>query len=476
MRILITKQGLRLLGLLCGLGLVGSGCQTYEHQNKGLDSWRAGNVPGAIDHFTSKAESEKNSRDAVVWRLEQGAALRGAARYKESNDAFDQAEAKIDHYEQTGKVKVGREAIAMSVANQAILPYEGRAYDKIMLDTYKVLNDLQLGQVDKARVDLIRAYQRQQDAVFENARRIEKAKQEAETQSSESRELASRAENDNGFKSQLGEAYKSLDGLRSYGDYVNPFTIYLDGLFFMATATDGADLERARKSFQRAQACAPDNKYIQQDISAVDGILAGHPMAPTTYVIFETGTAPVRGQIRIDIPLFIVGVRDVPYVGAAFPILKLQDEYVPTLQVSGGGVSENTALVSSMDSVIARDFKNDLPTIITKTLLSTTIKAASAYAINKSMEKQDPVAQILVKLAVAAYQVSINIADTRTWTTLPKEFQVCRIPTPADHRLDLSTGGMGRATVTLGDGAVNVVFVKSTSSYSPLQVSQIKLK
>ncbi len=67
------------------------------------------------------------------------------------------------------------------------------------------------------------------------------------------------------------------------------------------------------------------------------GILAGQPVTPTTYVIFETGVAPVREQIRIDIPLFIAGSRDVPYLGAAFPVLRLEGGQLPSLVVAGAG-------------------------------------------------------------------------------------------------------------------------------------------
>jgi len=41
--------------------------------------------------------------------------------------------------------KISNEAGAL-LSNQANLPYEGRAYDGIMLNTYKALNYLQLGE------------------------------------------------------------------------------------------------------------------------------------------------------------------------------------------------------------------------------------------------------------------------------------------------------------------------------------------
>lgn len=69
-------------------------------------------------------------------------------------------------------MKVGSE-IGASFTNLANLPYRGRAYDKIMLNTYKALNHMQLGDLEAARVELNRSLQRQRDAVDENAKRIE---------------------------------------------------------------------------------------------------------------------------------------------------------------------------------------------------------------------------------------------------------------------------------------------------------------
>ena len=136
----------------------------------------------------------------------------------------------------------------------------------------------------------------------------------------------------------------------------------------MANAADGSDLERARKSFERVSAFLGDNDYIKQDLAAAEDAVNGKPLVPTTYIIFETGSAPVRDQIRIDIPTFW---PQLPYLGAAFPRLEFQNNYIPSLTVTADGTNTmSTALLASMDSVIGLDFKNELPTIITKTLIS----------------------------------------------------------------------------------------------------------
>jgi hypothetical protein len=92
------------------------------------------------------------------------------------------------------------------------------------------------------------------------------------------------------------------------------------------------------------------------------------------------------------------------------------------------------------------------------------------------MEKQDAWAQLFMKILLSALQASVNIADTRTWNTLPKEFQFCRIPTPPDRKIKLSgPNGESKVEVTIGDGTVNLIYVKSISANSPLLVTQVNL-
>lgn len=451
--------------------LLATGCQTYQQQNKVIVYWNQGDLTNAVVEAQKQADHHANNKDAVIWRLEDGAVLRAAGRYGDSNQAFDEAQNKIDDYALKAKVHVSDEAGAL-LSNQANLPYEGRSYDGIMLNTYKALNYLALGDPDKARPEIIRAYQRQQDAVEANKKRIEKTQEEAEK--SKDKATMDKAQNDSKFQAQIVGVTANLDKVNVYADYVNPFTVYLDGLFFLANAADGSDLERARKSFERVAAFAPDNDYVKQDLASASDAANGKPLPPATYVIFETGCAPERGQIRIDIPII---VSKVSYVGAAFPILKLNGNYTPTLMVTAGGATANTKPVASLDGIVALDFKNDLPVVITKTIASTVTKAVAAYAANQAVQQSGgDVAGLFMQLGTAVYEAAVNIADERTWTTLPKEFQVARIATPADRKLELATPNGMRTSVTVGDGILNVVYVKSVNTGTPLLVSQFKLK
>jgi hypothetical protein len=470
----MTATGRQWIGALAlaTAGLLGQGCQTYQQQGQVMTTqWDLGNFAGAAKEFGLKAEKEKATKDALIWRLEQATALRATGQYKESNDAFDQAEQKVNTFEEQAKVKVGREAGAL-LSNQANLPYDGRTYDKVMLNTYKALNYLQLGDQEKARVELNRTYQRQQDAVEQNKKRIEAVEEAAAKEKDKA--AMDKARNDTKFKGALETQYAALDQLKAYADYVNPFSVFMDGLFFLYQATGGSDLERSRKSLERVLGFAGESKYIKEDLEQVEAVTAAKPVEPTTYVIFETGGAPVRDQIRIDIPIIVAKVS---YVGAAFPKIKFRDNHVTGLKVSGGGAAEQTVSIASMDSVVGHDFKNELPMIITKTMAATVAKAIAAYAANEAASQADSTLGLFMKIATAGYQAAVNIADLRTWTTLPKEFQYCRIPTPADRKITVAgVNSSHSAEVTVDEGKVNVIFVRSVNSGAPFIVSQFKLQ
>jgi hypothetical protein len=147
--------------------------------------------------------------------------------------------------------------------------------------------------------------------------------------------------------------------------------------------------------------------------------------------------------------------------------------------------------------MVARDFKNELPVVITKTVASTIVKATAAYFANRAVNNQNDWAGLFMQLATAAYQMAVNIADTRTWTTLPKEFQVCCFPTPPDGKVELLTPAGTKVVVALtGEGGnkndltpanrvqtsmnsssvLHVVYVKSIAAGTPLLVSQFKLE
>lgn len=520
---MITFQRVRTfaqLSLGSALVLCFAGCQTYQQQSADLaNSFRNTSIASAVASADKEAEAKAGGKDELLWRLEQGATLRMAsladttelpppppvipkdpaepvpsaptpaelsADYtRRSLAAFEKADDRVNYWEEQAKIKVGSEALSV-VTNQANVPYRGRAYDKVLLSAYKALNHLQLGQLDSARVELNRSLQRQRDAVDANAKRIAEAQAEAaqakegkiadekgQTASYDVDKAQADPKSGPQFAALLSE---STAPIKPYGDYVNPFAVFLDGLFFSIAGENGSDWERGRKSLERVAELVPENPYVAADRELGAAAAEGKAPGGITYVIFETGTGPGRDQVRIDIPTFLVTSR-LAYVGASFPKLTFNNNYNPALTITATDLAQpiTTHTLASMDSVVANDFKNEWPTILTKTLITTATKAIIQATVQKQMSDQSAMAGLIGGIAMTALNASTNIADTRTWITIPKEFQYARLATPADRQLTL-TAGSSTKTITLDPGAVNVVYVKNVSTSAPLLVSQFLLK
>jgi len=496
-----------------------AGCQTYTTETAPRDSdLRRGSLDSAVRRADADARRHDGGKDAVLYRLEQGAILRqaalaglptppaaptgrsvgvgpspaspesgspapfrpGAAHLRASVVAFDRAEAHINAFDRGPEIPLGASSLAL-LTNLANQPYEGRDYDRILLHAYQALNYLQLGERDAARVELNRALQRQRDALARNAARLadaDAAAAELRSGRVTDRE-GNRADYDIARTTGDAEARRRLASvaaaatarIRPYGDYVNPFVVFLDGLFFLTQAEDRSDLERARVSFERVAALAPDNPYAAADAAAARAAAEGTLPTGLTYVIYEAGSAPFREEIRLTLPLYLVTDK-VSYVGAAFPRLRFSEGRPAPLEVSADGVTHTSALVCSMDSVIASDFRDEWPAVVTQTLVGTALKAALDAAVQRrAREKLGEGGQAFLEIFTALIQDSTTIADTRTWRSLPQEFHTVRLATPADRRLVLSVGGT-RRTVELDPGRINVVTVKLMDPGSPLLVNQ----
>jgi len=458
------------------LVLLMNGCASYTDQTQSIRAeWNVGNYPAAAQ-IASQASAKSSSTNTVLWDLEAGATARAAGDTAGSVEAFKRADTLFDYWDTQPEISISRESASLLI-NPTVLPYRGTDYDRIMESTYQALNYLQLGKLDEARVELNRALERQRTALRNNADRLAKA-QAASTQSASNGGYnAQRAQEDPHFKQQMDQVYGPLSALHSYENYVNPFTTYLQGLCLLARPQSPADLESARVDFERVRAMIGANPAIDADCDLVRQIASGSTLQPTTWVVFETGTAPDRLETRIDIPLFVVS-RDVPYVGVAFPLLKLNPLYDNGLVAqSTGGVPVRTSLVCDMDSVIALEFRNEMPDVVVKTLISAGAKAAALYGIEAATNNDGNVVNALVRIAGTVYQAGANRADTRTWVTLPKQFQVCRLPTPTDHKLYIARAGTSESVeVDLPASPVNLVYVKSSTIGSRLSIAAFSLR
>ena len=178
----------------------------------------------------------------------------------------------------------------------------------------------------------------------------------------------------------------------------------------------------------------------------------------------------------MPLPLFLIN-NQVPTVTLYFPTIEPLDDFAQSLLVTAGGHQYESQLVCDMDAVVLQEFKNELPTIITRMIIAAATKAAVDAGVKQALKNTDPLAQIGFDLVSTAYQIEMNQADERSWRTLPKEIDAVSLSTPADHALSISpSDGSPSVTVTLSNARTNVVYVKSVRRGVPIVVRQFSLK
>lgn len=477
-----------------------SGCSDYGNAaGKLRANWAAGNLAEAAAVAGTALEGA-DENDALLWRLERGATLRALGNADASSEEFERAAETATRWDETPDVQLSAEALA-ALTNLSALPYRGRASDLIMLHAYRALNFLEAGRRDSARVALNAAYQAQRDAVERNEKNIEAAREEAEKNDVDVPALAERC----GLDEKLDAQRKELSGVRVLADYVNPFATWLHGVFFLHAGTDGSDAERARVSLSRVAEMYPENEYVADDLALAEhrGVPAAEDDA-LTYVVFESGLAPIIGSVRVDTMLPIPTGRGnftpVP-VSIALPKLVLSNERkywglfpivsgshprgdaaprpVPALRANGFCASE----ICDMNSVVRTEFENAYPATLARTLVPAFLKSASSAAANtvalEYARRNGGAGGALLALATIAassiYTYASSGADERCWQTLPQNFSIVRMKTPASRRITIEVGGRSRE-VELVPAKVNLVCVKTTSANGPLVVSQSALK
>ena len=395
----------------------------------------------------SKNDTPKG--EDLLWTLQLGATDRMQQKYAESTAWFEKSEEMLQYFA-TDNAEIAR-SVAAAVVNDNVIPYNGSIYDGIMVNTYKALNFMRQGNHEMARVEFNRALDRQRRAKEDFSRQIQTVQDELNKNQHSS--IARRSVENADLRSKLEQTYPSLYNFEAYPDFVNPFSTYLAGVFFAATN----DYPKASDILRESTGMMPNNNAVLRDFDDVEQALsAGSTISPAVWVFFENGLGPIKEEVRIDLPLFIVTDK-VRYFGIALPQLAFRPAAASHLDIRAGGQSYTTAMVADMDRIIRTEFKKDFDGILLRAIIAATAKAAAQYALE---ENNASAAAILMAL----YSFATTAADVRIWSSLPKNFQSARLSRPADGQLVLAAGSQPAVTVQLPDCTHAIVYVRMVSS------------
>ena len=437
-------------------------------KNLGKSSNFQNETKNRYDYETlAKKYKEENKTFDLLWDYEAGVINQNIKDYKQSNYYFDIAENMIKKYDKEIMASKALANIGSLLTNDTFLDYSPKIYEKIMVNTLKGINFMALNDKQNARIEFNRALVRQQRAKIFFKKEIEKIRakmrKENEKKMKKNKNLSPSIfskVHDKKTREAIDEKYKNLFAFKAYPDFVNPFTTYLSALYFYNIKDYRKAADLFKESYAMIKGLDRGDKVVKKDwilaLKAKRSIKQRRKHY--TWVIFLNGEGPVKKEIRIDIPLFLISNK-INYTGIALPTLKMRSKAYKNLKISNQKRSVFTKTITSMDRIVKTEFKKRFPTIVTRALFRTITQTVLQKQINDKANKMGSATLgFLTKFAGTAYQVIMNRADTRIWDRLPKEFQVARIKTR--RKISIFAGDKKISDIKTNPHKNYIIFVK----------------
>ncbi len=370
---------------------------------------------GFVGGILGKLNLDISKKKDLFWSLQAASAHRNAGNYKKSNEWFDIAEESYKAFNEDNFLNDIDSGVISILVNDSATDYTGEVYDGILINTYKAMNYLAMDDHKNARIEFNRASDRQRRAGIYFEKEI-KAK---DVELSKKPNVFNSINNRNANQ-QFAQRYSNLSNFKAYADFQNPYTTYMSGLFSALSGDRAKAIDRFKEAYSNT-----GNDIIKQDFNK---LASSDGLNNSVWVVFENGKGMSKKEFILKLPLFLVSSK-VSWTGVAFPELKPGNKAYSSIVANG----VKTKKFASMDNVIKSEFKKDLPNIKARAIAS----AVAKTAIQVSLKEEDN----LIGDIFAVYQAVSTRADTRIWSSLPKEFQLAKVDMPADGVLKVQVGG-----------------------------------
>lgn len=483
------------VSIMAGLGALLVGCATPKKYADYHAFYSAGAYDEARDALLKKepnlanvsldADPEPGSMDAdyLLEDLMIGSADQMRGDREEAEKAFIAADRIYqDTLAQEGLVGGGAAQVGKVLTSDTSGMYRGRFYEGVMAGTYKAMEAWARGDdPNVVRMRFRQLSERQRLAAAHFKKQIEQEEEAAKKEAAENKgqmegislgDILQSKEMLEKKKEFFAGAYQIV----SYSEYDNPFSHYIEGLYRMLSEPDDSSaLEMAIQSFRHAYHVSGANA-IAQECAIADALADQVKIKPSAlnrqmWVILENGLCPIREEEKIILPVPIKGT--IVTACLAWPRLaEVQGEYAGWVLRNNGVELKRMASVCNLDRVAAAEYKTELKGIWTRQTCSALIKCVVQYVSQKQMEKwggQDMAP--LIGVALGAGSAAITHADTRCWSSLPKDILVARVKIPEDGTVELWVDGAVQPLLTMhveSMDAPSVVWVKSPKAGAPL--------
>jgi hypothetical protein len=430
------RRGLLRGATALALALACSGCASYTRTALQV---RDPLIAGDLERAQIFLEEKKPGGDGLPYLMELGLVLRYRGELERSNATFDEAEQLIDElYTES----LSKKALALATSDEAI-PYDGEAWERVLINYYRALNYVDLGQFDDALVE---------------CRKINhklKVYADAEDDPPTYRSDAFAQYMTGILYEASGDVNDAWVSLRLADE---EYEHYHDAYGVAAPPSLAADLLRLAAD----QGYSDDLARLEERFPDVPVVETSDLMTRGEIVVFyEEGFVPAKTQAELTLPILkneydedhVTYARTLSGRRYAHPQYKKTElEYLLRLAVpefapktaadspghavvSVGEAKATSQLAEDLDAIARRGLDDHMDGIVFKTVL----RGLSKYALTRGVEsKKGDIAGKLVNLVTAATEK----ADTRGWITLPRTIQVARLVVePGTHEVQVACYG-----------------------------------
>ncbi|MCL2913637.1 hypothetical protein L2725_07515 [Shewanella corallii] len=353
-----------------------------------------------------------DGQDGLLYAQEAGRVAQISGDFKASENYYQRAIADYQHFDDKAVISASElGATASSILlNDNAIPYEGPAFERIMLHQYQAMNYLFTGDFEGALVEVRRANELQ-------AREQKKYNSESVV-----RDI------NNG---QVSAEMRRLDGMAGgvENSFLNAYSYYVTGLLYELLGQPND----AFIDYRKAERLAPGNPYLQQDLVRLAKQLQmpqyqdfkkrwgeAKPIPASDgqlIVLIERGLVP--GKESFTVPFTIDGywqrVTLPTYAGRGAP--------VRAASISGTGKPIKAAPLANIDAMAIRALKEQMPGIVLRQAARVAAKAEmNQKAGGSNNQRQDDFAGVAMQL----FNLISEQADRRSWLTLPQQAQIAR--------------------------------------------------
>ena len=429
-------------------------------------------------------DSVVGTGDEIMWRLEAGSLCFLQEDYETGIAHFEAAEERMEDFDARAVVnlrEVGAES-AVLVTNLNALPYRGLCRDRNLMPVFKAFAYLGKKDEEGFRVELFRLREIQEKVLTDYQRFAEEEEKAVDRARKENKEAASGIDTDKIFtmtnNASLNKELKKTERVarRGYGSFINPFAIFLSAYGY---AREG-DFENALVDFERLRRILPRSRKLRS-LHAYAMARAGRTLPGRTagvkqpdfpfernsvMVVFANGRSAALRQSSLYLPVIFRGYATLAAV--AWPVCEYYEAPYSGMTVQSGGKEYTDEVYADLDGILAQEYRERLPGLIARTVLSTAVKEFGSYVATRAAAQADDLAGVAVGVTTSLYKMAMNTADTRSWEILPKEIRVAMAPVPDDRTVVISLSDSSSIKAVIPPDADSaIIYIHAPSRQSP---------